>query len=139
MDDDESCIHGYLWCPACHGAPTVYVADARKFQLVIIESPFAGDIERNLRYVRACMRDCLQRGEAPYASHALYTQQGVLRDEVAEERKLGMEAGFAYRNAVEKSVVYVDCGISKGMVDGIMDAQAKGRPVQFRKLPGWEG
>lgn len=46
-------------------------------RLVIIESPFAGDVVRNLRYLRACMRDCLRRGEAPYASHALYTQPGV--------------------------------------------------------------
>jgi hypothetical protein len=56
---------------------------------VVIESPYAGDVERNLRYVRACMRDCLLRGEAPYASHALYTQPDVLCDEIPEERQYG--------------------------------------------------
>ena len=40
---------------------------------VIVESPYAGDIDKNVRYVRACMRDCLLKGESPYASHALYT------------------------------------------------------------------
>lgn len=48
--------------------------------LVIIESPYAGDVDRNLEYLRAAMRDCLKRGEAPFASHALYTQPGVLDD-----------------------------------------------------------
>lgn len=46
-------------------------------KLVVIESPYAGDVERNLRYVRAAMRDCLLRGEAPFASHALYPAQRV--------------------------------------------------------------
>ena len=39
---------------------------------VIVESPYAGDVERNIAYVRAAMRDCLMRGEAPLASHLLY-------------------------------------------------------------------
>ena len=47
---------------------------------VILESPYAGDVETNLRNARAAMRDCLLRGEAPYASHLLYTQPGVLDD-----------------------------------------------------------
>ena len=33
---------------------------------VIIESPYAGDVEKNLRYLRAAMHDCLMRGEAPF-------------------------------------------------------------------------
>jgi hypothetical protein len=36
--------------------------------LVIIESPFAGDIETNIKFARACMRDALLNGEAPFAS-----------------------------------------------------------------------
>jgi len=65
--------------------------------LVILETPYAGDVAGNLAYLRACMRDCLQRGEAPFASHALYTQAGVLRDDVAAEREQGIHAGFAWR------------------------------------------
>jgi len=33
---------------------------------VIVESPYAGDVARNVEYARACVRDSLQRGEAPY-------------------------------------------------------------------------
>lgn len=40
--------------------------------LVLLESPYAGYVERNLAYARACARDCLLRGEAPFASHLLY-------------------------------------------------------------------
>lgn len=39
---------------------------------VVIESPYAGDVERNVRYARASLSDCLRRGEAPLASHLLY-------------------------------------------------------------------
>ena len=56
-------------------------------QRVIIESPYAGDVERNVRYARAAMADCLKRGEAPFASHLLYTQEGVLDDDIPGERQ----------------------------------------------------
>lgn len=105
-----------------------------QIELVQIESPYAGDIERNLRYLRACMRDCLLRGEAPYASHALYTQPGVLRDEVPEEREHGIQAGFAMRCAMDKTVVYTDCGTSGGMKYGIAHAESIGHPIEYRTL-----
>ena len=46
---------------------------------VILESPYAGDIERNIDYARKCLRHSLLLGESPIASHLLYTQIGVLR------------------------------------------------------------
>lgn len=61
---------------------------------VIIESPYAGDVELNAQYARECLRDSLTRGEAPIASHLLYTQPGVLDDAVPRERALGIEAGL---------------------------------------------
>lgn len=104
---------------------------------VIVESPYAGDIETNLRYLRACMADCLSRGEAPFASHALYTQPGVLRDEDPEEREQGIQAGFAWRQAASATIVYSDLGITRGMQYGINHAQGLGQVVEFRQLPGW--
>ncbi len=104
---------------------------------VIVETPYAGDIETNLRYLRACMRDCLLRGEAPFASHALYTQPGCLRDEDPAEREHGIQAGFAWRQAAELTVVYSDLGISRGMQYGIDHARETRSPIEFRSLPGW--
>jgi len=104
---------------------------------VILESPFAGEVEQSVAYARACLRDCLLRGEAPVASHLLYTQPGVLRDEVPEERALGIEAGLAWGKEAEATVVYTDRGISRGMQFGIDRAHREGRPVEFRTLEGW--
>lgn len=101
---------------------------------VIVESPYAGNIELHLRYLRACMADCIRRGEAPYASHALYTQPGVLRDEVPEERAAGTHAGFAWREVAELTVVYTDLGMSNGMKYGIKDAERIGCAIEYRTL-----
>jgi hypothetical protein len=105
--------------------------------IAIVESPFAGDVERNLRYLRAALRDCLLRGEAPFASHALYTQPGVLDDNEPGERALGIEAGFAFRRAATKTVVYGDLGVSRGMQLGIDHAKKIGHVIEMRSLPGW--
>jgi hypothetical protein len=103
-----------------------------------VESPFAGDVERNVAYARACMHDCLMRGEAPYASHLLYTQPGVLDDDDPSERDMGIQAGFAFRSQCERTAVYTDLGISDGMRAGIRHAEGLGHPVEYRSLPGWQ-
>lgn len=103
-------------------------------RLVYLESPYAGDVEKNIQYARACMRDCVLRGESPFASHLLYTQPGILDDNIIEERRLGMEAGFAWALVVDSTVVYTDLGISKGMQEGIRRAEEAGRVVEYRKL-----
>lgn len=107
-----------------------------KDDLVIIESPYAGDVERNLRYLRAALRDCLMRGESPFASHALYTQDGVLDDSVPEERALGIEAGLQWATMADRTVVYEDLGVSPGMRLGIDRAYKLGVRVEFRRLGG---
>lgn len=102
-----------------------------------MESPYAGDIERNTRYLRACLADCLSRGEAPFASHAIYTQPGVLDDSYPEQRKLGIAAGFAWREISEATVVYTDLGVSRGMIAGIKHAQTVSEhEIVFRELGG---
>jgi len=81
-------------------------------------------------------------GEAPYASHLLYTQAGVLNDLDPEERKLGMEAGFEWAKCLANNlplctvgvVVYTDLGISKGMQEGISRHQAAGLFIEYRSI-----
>ena len=106
-------------------------------KLVYLESPYAGDVEVNLRYARACMADCFKRNEAPFVSHCLYTQPGVLDDNIKAERELGIRAGFEWGKHAEKTVVYSDLGISAGMKAGIEGANRAGRPVENRSLVGW--
>jgi hypothetical protein len=103
---------------------------------VIIESPFAGLIDINKAYGRFAMHDCLvNHNESPYASHLLYTQENVLRDELPDERKLGIEAGFYWRDVSEKTIFYIDLGITPGMNQGIADCKKKSTPYELRELP----
>lgn len=101
-------------------------------QIVILESPYAGNIAANEAYARDCMADSLMRGEAPMVSHLLYTQ--VLDDNIPEQRRVGIEAGLVWGKVASKTVVYTDLGISNGMRQGIERAQAQGRPVEYRTI-----
>jgi hypothetical protein len=105
-----------------------------QFRRVIVESPYAGDVEANLAYARACCADCLRRGETPYASHLLLTQPGILDDTVELERVLGINAGHAWMHGAHAVVVYTDRGISKGMEAGIRSAEVNKVPVEYRNL-----
>lgn len=101
---------------------------------VVIESPFAGDIEANTAYAKRAVHDCLVRGEAPIASHLLFTQPGVLDDDKPEERALGIAAGHAWIEAADALVVYRDRGVSAGMQAGIDHANYWRIPVEYRSL-----
>jgi hypothetical protein len=103
-------------------------------RLVILESPFAGDEQANIDYARLCVRDSLMRGEAPIASHLLYTQPTILDDSVPEERQHGIDAGLAWGIVADATIVYTDKGISKGMLHGIHEAQMSYRPVEYRSI-----
>jgi hypothetical protein len=101
---------------------------------VVIESPYAGEVEENVAYAKRCVLDSLKRGEAPYASHLFFTQPNLLDDGDPEERRLGIEAGIEWGKTADFVVVYVDRGISEGMRRGIEAAHARGTPVVFRSL-----
>ena len=101
---------------------------------VVLESPYAGDVERNVKYARECVRDSLSRGEAPIASHLLYTQEGVLDDDIPEERSWGIEAGLVWKSVADKHVFYTDYGISKGMEYALQYASENNIPIEMRNL-----
>lgn len=105
---------------------------------VIQESPYAGPtpeaIAKHEEYARRAVKDSLYRGEAPLASHLLYTQPGILDDTVKEERRLGIDAGHAWLGQADGMVVYADLGISPGMHIGIERAKALGVHVDYRYL-----
>ena len=109
-----------------------------KLTKVILESRFSADttegLVRNNKFTLACMRDCFLKGEAPYASHVIYAQTHILDDFIANERALGMHAGFLWGDLGEKTVVYTDLGISTGMKMGIEHANLMNRKIEFREL-----
>ena len=108
-------------------------------RLVIVESPFSAATPERAEvyrlYLQAAMMDSLSRGEAPFASHLLYTQ--VLDDAVPAERALGIRAGLAWGTRAEATVVYRDFGLSRGMLQGMASAHGHGRPIEFRELGGF--
>ncbi len=100
---------------------------------VIIESPLAGNFVRNIRYARLCMFDCLERGEAPYASHLLYPQ--VYNDRHPGQREAGIAAGLAWSAVAEVAAIYLDLGLSDGMKRGIERHRQNGLFISERRLP----
>lgn len=131
-------------------------------KLVIVESPFsAGDtaaimahikannlkgddsihnrvrdnlLARNIAYARCAVADCIARGEAPFASHLIYTQPGILDDDTPDDREKGIAAGLSFYSVAEACIVYDDYGISLGMEQGIAQAKRLSVPVIGRKL-----
>lgn len=125
-------------CQPCKGEGKIdrgpfseaYYASVRwaDIRLVILESPFAGDVQRNTAYAQRALLDSLKRNEAPIAPHLTYTQ--VLDDLIPEQRAMGIAAGLAWRRAFIEGphpkngigewvpvlpVFYVDLGWSRGM------------------------
>lgn len=110
---------------------------------VIVESPFAGSNPENnkrdfalVKYSRECLRDSLDRGESPYASHLLYTQKGVLDDTIPEERARGIDAAAGWLEVADHVAVYCDLGFSPGMAKGVLRAWSMQKPVKFRWIRG---
>lgn len=118
-------------------------------RLVIVESPFAGrgsdeaeqraDNIANIAYAKELCRALVLRECSPYASHLLLTQ--FLDDADATERRLGIEAGFAWGLRADVTMVGVDRGASYGVRLGVERALAEGRPVEFVTTAkgGWTG
>jgi hypothetical protein len=116
-----------------HGAPA---------HRVVLESPFRpmGDSEEqrifsalmNRLYLRLALYDSLSRGEAPFASHAIYTQ--ALDDAVGSERSWGIKSGFAWGECASRFVVYEDLGVTPGMIQGMSFAEGEDIPVERRQM-----
>lgn len=107
----------------------------REMRRVIVESPYAGEVERNVAYARAAVADCVRRGEAPIASHLLFTQPGILDDAKPEERQRGIDAGHAWLSVADAVVFYVDLGWSGGMKAARDRCDAAGLHVEIRHIP----
>lgn len=100
---------------------------------VCIESPLAGDFEKNIRYARACLRYCLEKGASPYASHLLLPQ--VFDDLDASQREAGINAGLAMGDQCDERWVFIDLGVSSGMMRAVQRADENKQPLRRIELP----
>jgi hypothetical protein len=101
-------------------------------KVVIVESPFAGDMEGNRLYAIAACADCFRRGETPFASHLLYPQ--ILNELKKEEREQGITAGYAFWPVARRIVFYTDKGWSEGMKRARIRAENLGYAFEERSL-----
>lgn len=105
--------------------------------LVMVESPYAGNVELNKKYLNDCFVDCLLRGESPIASHKLYPDIPLCYDDYPERRRLGIESGYAWGSKADKIVVYIDLGMSSGMKRAIDVYSEIGKLIEYRRLKEW--
>lgn len=112
---------------------------------IIIESPYKADFREgilaNVHYARECVRSRVLAGDAPIASHLLFTQRGILRDDVPDERKLGIDAGLAWLPQAQAQVFFTDRGWSGGMLAALHSrfkwlALLEHVPIEIRALYG---
>jgi len=101
---------------------------------VVLESPFQGGNPIYIQYARMAVLDSLSKNEAPIASHLLYPQPGILHDFIPKEREKGIRAGNSWIKAADCLVVYIDFGITEGMLLGIEEAKKNNIPIDFRSL-----
>jgi hypothetical protein len=80
---------------------------------VIIESPFAGDMSKNVKYAKKALLHSLNLGESPLAFHLLYTQ--VLNDNEPAQRNKGITLSFEWHRKANLIAIYADLGVSPGM------------------------
>ena len=101
-------------------------------KLVVLESPYAGNVTFNKFYARHCLMHSLLRGEAPFMGHLLYTQ--VLNDNVSYEREKGICCHIAWINACDAVILYLDYGKSAGMIEAEKYALSVGKKIEYRRV-----
>lgn len=112
--------------------------------IVFLESPYSGDIDRNIRYLGLCGIDSsLLHGECPYASHAWMTQHPRSKDYFVSDydtkwnvltRDEAIKRSQLMRHRLDFTVFYVDLGWSHGMLAAKDYCEKNGLPYVERRL-----
>lgn len=104
--------------------------------IVIIESPYIHQTVQGLgvhrHYLKLCLTDSMERGEAPFAAHGYFTSW--LNDRDKRHRELGFRLTRPFLHAAALVAVYTDLGISTGMSQGIEIGRRAGKPIVYRAL-----
>ena len=118
--------------------PTAYEAlstieqeerEQRTFRpIVFICSPFAGDIENNVKAARRYCRFAIATGFIPFAPHLLFPQ--FLDDSDPKERELGLFFGVALMSKCAEVWVFGET-ISAGMAKEIEKAEKRGMRIRW--------
>lgn len=98
---------------------------------VYVASKYAGDVRTNARDAIRYCRYVIAEGYMPVASHILYAASGMLRDEDASDRELGLLFGLSLLAVCDE--VWVFGEISPGMEAEIEEAKRLGKPIVYKE------
>jgi hypothetical protein len=94
---------------------------------IFVCSPFAGEVDRNVRVAKQLCRMVMEAGHAPFAPHLLYPR--FTNDTAAAQRAAGIACGLAFMETCDEVWVFTGNGISRGMRQEIEHAERLGKPV----------
>lgn len=118
--------------PTAYEAMTIIEKEERALRafrpIVYICSPFAGDIENNVKAAQAYCRFAVDQGYIPIAPHLLFPQ--FLNDQNPKERQLGLFFGNALMSKCSEVWVFGD-RISAGMEAEIKRAKWKNYRLRY--------
>jgi len=88
-------------------------AEVKRRKIIFVESPYSGDVTRNLKYARRAMEHVIKSGHIPIVTHLLWTQ--VMDDTDPTQRALALKMCEALRFVCDEVWFFNDYGISDGM------------------------
>lgn len=110
----------------------------------MLETPYSGDVDRNVRYLLVAMADAgVLHHELPYASHAYLTQHPMCRTFYVSDYDprwtiLGRDGAIArsqrIRHDCDQTVFYTDLGWSRGMTAAREYCDERGLPYTERRI-----
>ena len=100
---------------------------------VYVVSRYAGDVEQNVADAIRCCRFVIRKGGMPIASHLLYPE--ILRDEIPDERELGIRFGLALLSLCNEVWIFQDkTGLSSGMAAEEAEAKRLHKVIRYFDL-----
>jgi hypothetical protein len=97
-------------------------------KLIYVASPYAGDVERNIRFAKQACRHVMEQGHAFFAPHLLYPK--LLDDTNPLERQAGLDMGLVILSRCDELWAGGD-RISPGMAQEIEQAKTLGIPIRY--------
>lgn len=97
---------------------------------IVVESPLAGDVAENLRYLVWCCRALYLAGYEPLASHL--GCPWFMDDDVPEERADGIAWSWFWQG--DEHVFFGDLGLSRGMGFSMDRCKREGIPASIKLL-----
>ena len=131
MSIDKRNSEGYI-DPTAYEALSLIEKEERALRafrpIVYICSPYAGDIEKNVKAARGYSRFAVDKGFIPVAPHLLFPQ--FMNDGDPDERELGLFFGNVLMSKCSEIWVF-GSNISAGMIAEIDRAKRKNQHIRY--------